>query len=67
MQQKGGECRRTNFTQMMRDTDRPNTMTPTSRCLFKLPVKRNGSYSQEAPGGGGDSAYEGGADARRLA
>ena len=36
---------------MMRDADRPNIMTPTSRCLFKLPVKRNGSYSQEAPGG----------------
>ena len=55
---------------MMRDADQPNIMTPTSRCLFKLPVKRNGSYSQEAPGGGGvggDSAYEGGTDARRLA
>ena len=69
IQQKGGDCRRTNFIQMMRDTDRPNTMTPTSRCLFKLPVKRNGSYSQEVPGGGGagESAYEGGTDARRLA
>ena len=46
----GFDCRRTNFIQMMRDADRPNIMTPTSRCLFKLSVKRNESYSaQEAP------------------
>ena len=28
---KGVTCRRTNFIRMMRDADRPNTMTPTSR------------------------------------
>ena len=43
----GFDCRRTNI-QIMRDADRPNIMTPTFRCLFKLSVKRNGSYSQEA-------------------
>ena len=44
----GFDCRCTNFIQMVCDADRPNTIAPTFRCLFKLSVKRNGSYSQEA-------------------